>query len=393
MKLEHTTLDLATASKEDIKREVARMEQLSKELKNEEQGIKVLLNSIYGALGNKWLICFNPDIAETITLQGQDMIKHAQRVVNLYFNEHWHLDTDLHEKLGITGDVRKVYKSMIVAGDTDSAYVCYDEVVNSCNSTLPPKDFILAINKHRLSGYIKVAFDRYAERMGTKNYQDFELENISESGIFLMKKKYMLNKIWEEGIDFKPLEHIAFKGIELVQSSTSVFARDRLRTLIRFVFTKKNTLNLSEIIALLKEYKKEFKMTDPDKIAMGRSVNDYSKYIACDNKDRFEVGKATPIQVRAAGYYNHMLNVNAKFKNKYEMIKAGDKIKFYHAVTNNPLENVFGYLAGSFPVEFAPPIDYDTQFAKTIIDPINRITKSMGLPEIGNNLYYNTPLF
>ena len=41
---------------------------------NYEQGIKLMLNSIYGAFGNEYFYFFNVDIAETITLQGKDAI-------------------------------------------------------------------------------------------------------------------------------------------------------------------------------------------------------------------------------------------------------------------------------------------------------------------------------
>ena len=112
------------------------------------------------------------------------------------------------------------------------------------------------------------------------------------------------------------------------------------------------------------------------------------------NSKPFEVASKCPIHVRAAGYYNFLLNQNPKLKQKYEVIKAGDKLKFYHAKTSgwssnfkSTEENVFAFLPGSFPVEFAPPIDYDTQFTKTIIDPINRITHAMGFPDIGSNLF------
>ena len=40
-----------------------------------EQAVKVTLNSIYGAFGNKYFHFFNIDIAESITLQGQNAKK------------------------------------------------------------------------------------------------------------------------------------------------------------------------------------------------------------------------------------------------------------------------------------------------------------------------------
>ena len=65
------------------------------------KAIKILINSVYGAFGNQYFYFFNIDIAQSITLQGQDMIKFANKAINFYFKERWHLDTKLHKELGI----------------------------------------------------------------------------------------------------------------------------------------------------------------------------------------------------------------------------------------------------------------------------------------------------
>lgn len=397
--MEYTKIDLATATPEEIKIEILRLKKYANEYKNEEQGIKILINSYYGALGNKWLNCYNPDVAESVSLQGQNLIKYAEKVIDHYFKNIWPKDFEIHKKMGITSDIKPIVNPLTIYGDTDSNYVCWDEVLKSCDWQGDPKQFILKLNEYRLESYLNGAFERYAKNTGTVNYQDFELENISEAGIWLAKKKYLLNVVWESGIDIDPLKQIIFKGIELAQSSTPMFAREKLKELIKFIFTKKKELKLSAIIGLLKQYKQEFMIADPEKVSMGRSVGDYNKFILNDST-AFEVASKCPIHVRAAGYYNYMLNQNPKLKQKYEMIKSGDKIKYYHAKMKNwasnvksDEENVFGYLAGSFPVEFAPEINYDEQFLKTIIDPINRITSAMGNPDISGQLYVSHALF
>lgn len=404
MSFQYTQIDPETATPEEIKAEIDRMKQLSNEWKNEEQAVKILINSMYGALGNKWLVCFNPDVAETVTHQGQNFFMLAEKSINHYFQNIWFKDKELHEKLGIVGEVKPVKKPVVIAGDTDSCYVCWDEVVESfdwkiSNVTGGAHSLILKINEFRFANFLNTVFDRYAAREKTKNYQDFELENISESAIWLAKKKYLLNVVWQDGIDINTLTQITFKGVELAQSSTPEFAREKLKDLVKFVFTNKKGLKLADIIGLLKKYKEEFKIADPQKVSMGRGITDYSKYILNDST-RFEVASKCPIHVRAAGYYNYLLNQNPKLKSKYEVIKAGDKIKFFHAKTKGWSENlasneedVFAFLPGSFPIEFAPPIDYDNQFTKTIIDPINRITSAMGLPDIGSNLFIAHALF
>jgi hypothetical protein len=43
---------------------------------------------------------------------------------------------------------------------------------------------------------------------------------------------------------------------------------------------------------------------------------------------------------------------------------------------------MFAYSRGSYPIEFAPEIDYDLQFSKSILSPINSIIEPLGMPEI-----------
>lgn len=384
MKFEHTDIDLSTATREEIEAEIVRMTKLSYEWKNEEQALKLTINSIYGALGNKWFVCFNPEVAETVTLQGQNLIKFAEKVINAYFNKFWHLDKELHDKLGLT-EVREVTIPVNIYSDTDSCYVCFDNIVKSCNWEgvfKSPKELILAINKERIKPYLQKQFDVYAKKWNTKNQQDFELETISRSGIWLAKKKYILDKVWEDDIDIEPLTEIVYKGIELAQSSTPQFARKKLDELSKYVLDKKKSLDKKVFTTILREIKEEFRLADPDTVSSGRSINNYTKWVLNDTT-AFEMAKGPPIHVRAAGYYNFLLNKNAEMKRKYEMIKSGGKIKFYYVSIKNQNENdVFAYHPGKYPYEFAPPINYDLMFEKTILDPINRIMVAMGLGAI-----------
>lgn len=62
-------------------------------------GVKLFLNSVYGAMAAGAYVCHNLDIAESITLQGQDLIKYSMKVINKYFKNDWHLDTKVHEEI------------------------------------------------------------------------------------------------------------------------------------------------------------------------------------------------------------------------------------------------------------------------------------------------------
>ena len=59
----------------------------------------------------------NVDVAESITLQGQDLNHFSENAVNEYFSGVFQNDTELHKKLGIsTEDAQKVFHKRLLAG-------------------------------------------------------------------------------------------------------------------------------------------------------------------------------------------------------------------------------------------------------------------------------------
>ena len=126
---------------------------------------------------------------------------------------------------------------------------------------------------------------------------------------------------------------------------------------------------------------------------MQNKISDYDKYVLVDRGGlRFK--KRIPIHVRAGAIYNFMLNENFKYKNKYNLIKSGDKVKFYYVKTDNTSMNVFGFLQGSYPLELNPPeFDYNLMFRKNYLEPINDILKVLYEWELPHNLVAMKGLF
>jgi len=355
---------------------------------NYEQAVKLCLNSIYGAFGNPYFYFFNVDIAETITLQGKDAILYTEALVNKYFSEFWHKDTAAHTEMGITVTGR-IEKPVGIYIDTDSIYMKFDEVIKKSDWSGNEKDFILKLYNVRLAKYIEKILQKYADDNNAENFLSFELESIAKNAIWLAKKKYMQNIVWKDpNIHYEDLSKVSAKGFEIIQSSTPVFAREKLKDLITYIFSKED-LNMSEFAALLKEIKRQFKLANVDQISFSKKVNNYQQYIVNDY-DEFEIASKCPINVRAAGYHNYLLN-NSKYKKKYQPLGNGEKVKMYFST--DPNCEVFAYAPGDHPYEFAPAVDYDTQFEKTILDPINRVITAMGFKGFNRNLIYTMSVF
>ena len=80
--------ELEGLTKEELELKLDEYENLANRYFNYEQSIKRILNSIYGAFGNEHFYFFNINIAESITLQGQNAILYTEEMLNLYFNKY-----------------------------------------------------------------------------------------------------------------------------------------------------------------------------------------------------------------------------------------------------------------------------------------------------------------
>lgn len=85
--------------------------------------LKLILNGSYGAFATQYFILFNNNVAGTITAEGRQLTKTMSNVNEDYWYNQWHLDTELHDKLGITSKGLKVSKipeteSVSVYGDS-----------------------------------------------------------------------------------------------------------------------------------------------------------------------------------------------------------------------------------------------------------------------------------
>ena len=188
--MKYCKIDPSNASRDEIVAEINRLTLIMNLKKNEEQAIKIFINSVYGATASPYFVGYNVKVAEAITLQGQEMIKFVTKIVNRYFNEFWHRDTDLHSKIGLS-NVKAIKPEVVVYGDTDSCYVTFEDVVKSCDWTEDARELIFQIYNYRLKEYLDKNFNAFAKSAGTENIQNLEMETISYSAIFLKKKKYI----------------------------------------------------------------------------------------------------------------------------------------------------------------------------------------------------------
>ncbi len=322
---------------------------------NRQMAIKILLNSLYGAMGNKYFRFFDQRIAEAITLTGQLTIRWAEYELNSFLNRTMQTTS---------------FKDYVVAIDTDSLYVSLDDIVNKFNPK-NPIDFLDKICQDTLEPVLEKSYDDlYSMLGGVSNRMVMAREVIADRGIWTAKKRYILNVLDNEGVRYKEPK-LKIMGIEAIKSSTPEPCRDALKALFKIIMSAQE----EDVQKSIEQFKNYFKTLPPDEIAFPRGVSKVKEY-----KDHNTIyKKGTPIHVRGSLLFNKQVRDLALTK-KYALIQNGEKIKFVYLRTPNTIkENVIAF-ADYLPEEFNlhKYIDYDMQFQKTFLDPIEPILNAVG---------------
>lgn len=328
-------------------------------LDNMQMAKKIQLNSAYGALGNKWFRWFDVNNAEAITTSGQLSIRWIENKINEYLN--------------------KILKTenfdYVVASDTDSIYVTLEYLVkNVFGDDLPETkkvvQYLDKICKEKIEPYIDRSYQELATYMHAyEQKMQMKRENIANKGIWKAKKMYILNVWNSEGVEYEKPK-LKMMGIEAVRSSTPTACRANIKKSLEIIMDG-NEADLQKFVG---EFKDKFRQLSFEDIAFTSSVKDIEKYWVRGN---FQ--SQTPIHVRGSVIYNEMLK-KLKLTNKYETIASGEKIKYVYLKNPNPAKDYVISCPNGMPAEFKMNdyIDYDLQFEKGYLKPIESIATTLG---------------
>ena len=322
-------------------------------LNNQQMAIKILMNSLYGALGNQYFKYFDLRLAEGVTLSGQLAIQWAEKAMNATMNK-----------------IMKTSKDYVIAIDTDSLYVNFGPLVKQLNPKDPVK-FLDKICVEHFEPALAKAYDKLFFNMNAhKNRMVMAREVIADRGIWTAKKRYILNVHNSEGVQYEEPK-LKIMGIEAIKSSTPEVCRDKFRDVFKVIISGSE----DDTQKFIKDFKAEFKSLPPEKVAFPRSVSNIT-----DWHDRQSIyKKGTPIHVRGSLLYNKSIKDN-KLNDRYELITNGTRIFFTYMRKPNPIhENVLAF-PDVMPKEFKLHhyVDYDLQFDKTFVEPLKLILDAVG---------------
>ena len=314
---------------------------------------KISLNSAYGAIGNQYFRYYDLAIAEGITTAGQLSIRWIEKKINQYLNKL--LNTD---------------KDYVIASDTDSIYVTFDELIQKVNPK-NPIDFLDTIAKEKIEPFIDKSYKQLADYVHAYDQKMFmKREVIADKGIWTAKKRYILNAWDVEGVRYKE-PSLKIMGIEAVKSSTPAPCREKIKEALTIIMGGDE----KQLNDFLITFRDEFNKLPPEEIAYPRSCNGIRKF----RSESSIFQKGTPMHIKGGLVYNHLVK-EKKLSHKYPIIQDGDKIKYLELRQPNPIGcNVISFMT-KVPKELDihKYICYDSQYEKSFIDPLSFITNNIG---------------
>ena len=320
---------------------------------------KVSLNSAYGALGSQYFRFYDLRQALAVTLAGQLSIRWIENKLNGYMN-----------KL-----LKTENQDYVIASDTDSIYLRLGDLVDKVYSQTKDSNKIIQfmdkVCEDKIQPFIDESYQELASYVHAYDQKmQMKREALSDKGIWTAKKRYILNVYNNEGVQYDEPQ-MKVMGLEMVKSSTPSVIREKMKETISLIVNASE----EEVQDYIEKFKNEFKTLPPEDVAFPRGINGLKDY--SDSASLYK--KGTPIHVRGAILYNHMLKEKNLTKS-YPLIQEGEKLKFTYLKTPNPLKEDVISFPVRLPKEFGlnQYVNYDLQFEKSFIEPIKVILNCIG---------------
>jgi len=335
------------------------------ELNNKQKAMKILQNSVYGALGSDHFRYFDLRMAEGITFSGQLTIRWVADRLNQYISS-----------------LIKDDKDRVVLIDTDSIVLDLSDFIDKyipSKTTLEKVNFIDKFTNTKIQPYVKKCVEELGNYTNVyENKISFARENIADTMISVQAKKYVMSVCNSKGI-YYATPKLKIMGLEMIKASTPKPIRDTLRKSLSVILYG-NEEQTQEFISNFREVYNTLSVSD---IAFPRGVSNIEKYAdeqsiykpgICIKDNGKTINTGTPIHVRGSLLFNHYIT-KYKLNNIYEPIKTSDKIKYVYMKLPNPIkEDIFAF-HNKIPKELDLErfVDYNTMFEKSFLANINML--------------------
>lgn len=326
---------------------------------------KIFINTVYGALGNKIFPLGDDDLARSITLTGQAVIKQGNKILTEYIKNKTHLD-----------DTELEQDTPVIYNDTDSSYITLEKLVSRGavpflnNKNKISQEFYDEVQN--IETHLNTEIKKWCEQNlnSIDSRITFKREAIGDVGLFLQKKRYVLHVLDEEGI---PCDKFKYTGVEIARTTMPAPIKPLAKKIVETMLTTQNQQKTNEAVD---EAYNTFKKLSVNEISFVTGLKGYEKYASkCDG---FKTVKSMPLHVKAA-YIHNILLKTFNIDKKYEKIASGDKIRYFYVKQPNRYGiNAIAYKY-YYPDEFAAIFepDLDMMFEKILFSAVERFYEAV----------------
>ena len=347
--------------KEKDRKEKRKLSNLISKYHNMQLNLKITLNSAFGAMGNQHFRYFDQRIAEAITTSGQLSIKWIEKEINRYLNSILKPEEE---------------KDYVVAVDTDSVYICMDDLVKQVyGDNIEDKtkviNFLDKVCAEQMEKIIDKSYDKLRNYVNAfEQKMVMKRENLADKALWTAKKRYIMNVYDSEGVRYEEPK-LKMMGIEAIRSSTPSACKEKMKNIFKIIMNGTE----DDVITYIDDFRKEFMTLGAEEIFFPRSVRGLEKYH--DSAHLYK--KGSPVHVKAALLYNKLLK-DKKLTNDYPVIKDGEKIKFAYLKKQNIVGGDAIGIMNQLPpeLELEDYIDYDKMFEKSFVEPMRVILDAVG---------------
>jgi DNA polymerase elongation subunit (family B) len=217
-----------------------------------------------------------------------------------------------------------------------------------------------------LVGYLNIEIMKWGKKeFNSKDCRFiFKRECIADVGLFLQKKRYVMNILDDEGVKVNKMK---YTGVEIVRTSLPSSLKPHMKNVIETMLKTQSYSETNKAMGVVYDVFKKLKVSE---LATVVGVSNYDKYARQCSGTR--TVKGMPVHHKASYFYNMLIKEHKL--NKHEPINSGDKVRYFYVKKPNRYRVdaiAFKYEWPEEFDEFFKP-DYDYIFEKIVYKPFHR---------------------
>lgn len=316
---------------------------------------KIKLNSFYGALSNQYFRFYDLRMGESTTATGRNILRHQCAATN-------ELMKGIYDPSG----------ESIIYGDTDSSYFKLDFKSNQPDKMVEQADSAVEEVNKTFQPFMQ---SRFLCQDGFDDIITAEREIVSDRGIFVDKKRYILHVINDEG---KQVDKPKVMGLDTKKTTLPKHTAEKVNEFVeRFLKGESWDKIAQEIVDYKDQLRNSENVFD---VGLPKGVGDMQHYTK--QYQLYGDDARLPGHFAAAIYYNQCLE---QYEDKESLpIMSSMKVRIFYLLGKN--HGRFKSIALPTDIDKVPDwfiqnfnIDYDAHIKRLVDAPLNNIIKAVGL--------------